>query len=354
MDTTFRRTDLAAAMSSAALAITLTSPVSAVMVGGDDTGWEAGFNGSISGVDVSPEMDRDRAGAAMPGTAAGALANDEEGHRVKRAFCLSKRQNYLPGMSRVGVGLVGGSNWGTSAYALGDSAYVFPDYNARISCTTPNMRGCEVEIGRLDPNVAQNRFSGATGASLAAATQTDSPRFEGEASYVTSFRQDRFRVFPRGLWRAAPNPSVDLENKVTSWSVAGGITFGWSGLGLTFSRYAGEALGRALMFDEDALDGTGREGERQGGWLARAGYDFDGQTRLRGSYGRIAAVQTAAGHVDRGLAPLDEQKAWTVGFYHDVTSWLKLAAEYSKVEQRRLDDGKQDSDVFAIGGFFTW
>jgi len=44
----------------------------------------------------------------------------------------------------------------------------------------------------------------------------------------------------------------------------------------------------------------------------------------------------------------------TVGVYHDMTSWLKLVAEYSYVKHEWHNGADQDANIFAIGGFFFW
>ena len=62
-------------------------------------------------------------------------------------------------------------------------------------------------------------------------------------------------------------------------------------------------------------------------------------------------------------APRAHLQLWTVGVYHDVNSWLKLIAEYSK-EQNSFPDNltpapgtlraRSDSEAFMIGSFFLW
>jgi len=43
-----------------------------------------------------------------------------------------------------------------------------------------------------------------------------------------------------------------------------------------------------------------------------------------------------------------------VGVYHDITSWLKVVAEYSNVQDEFHGGEEQESDVFSVGGFFFW
>ena len=51
---------------------------------------------------------------------------------------------------------------------------------------------------------------------------------------------------------------------------------------------------------------------------------------------------------------VEKQSAFTFGVYHDVSSWLKLIAEYSLVEVEWSDGASQEADVFTVGSFFLW
>jgi hypothetical protein len=56
-----------------------------------------------------------------------------------------------------------------------------------------------------------------------------------------------------------------------------------------------------------------------------------------------------------GTATHIERSLWTVGVYHDVTSWLKLIAEYNHGELD-LNNGTNtpEADTLSIGGFMFW
>ena len=54
-----------------------------------------------------------------------------------------------------------------------------------------------------------------------------------------------------------------------------------------------------------------------------------------------------------------ELNMWTIGVYHDMTSWMKMVAEYSNLENEykrtaTLSSGKTEADVFSLGAFLFW
>jgi predicted porin len=252
--------------------------------------------------------------------------------------------------------------------------YLYPSFNARNSYNTPNISGFNVEVDMFDRSRIKS-------AAFFGNHAIGPDRVESESSYAT-FGPARFHAFVSGLYQDVQSigdcifygATCVTGDEVDAWGAAGGIMFGWDGLDLTLSGYTGEALGGTVMLDGHALDPMGKERERDG-WLAQATYTFNGQTKLGGSYGEsyvdetdfdrgcrtgtLSALTCHDGSLDHaGLASLEKQRAWTVGVYHDVTSWFKMAAEYTNTEREwqsdAVPDPDQESNVFAIGGFVSW
>lgn len=121
---------------------------------------------------------------------------------------------------------------------------------------------------------------------------------------------------------------------VEAWG-ATGVSVGWAGLELTFSRYAEEALGSTLLPVDHALDSGGAERETA----------FKHERRGVGRE-RAGAAEEAPN--------LDRQTAFTVGVYHDVSSWFELVSEYSSLDRQWFNGQEQDLEIFAVGGFFMW
>jgi hypothetical protein len=144
------------------------------------------------------------------------------------------------------------------------------------------------------------------------------------------------------------------------------------GFALTGYYYDGEGLGRALQFAGGTAcntSGTMCEEAENDGYYVQGTYTFNGKTKVGASYGKstqdaFSASATAAGIITNGLATNQdiELDMWTVGVYHDVNSWLKLIAEYSKSENdysANVNDpttfsGSTESDTFSLGTFFVW
>lgn len=288
---------------------------------------------------------------------------------IGRALSLFQRENYLTDMSLFGVG-AGGDAGGQITLGHSGYGYLYPNYNARFAYRTPDVWGFNVEVGMFDPSEIQNDFINVEDDFInVEADKTDTPRFEGEASYAATFSGGALKAWINGLWQGADFESdcglgaaeCAAAGDVTAWGIGGGAQVGfdtgWGNLELTGSGYRGNALGSTLILDEDALDPTGRE-RRYHGWLAQGTWILPNvATKFGFNYGKSEADETAFERSLRntsGIGNLEEQHAWTIGVYHDVTDWLKLVGEYSQVEREWFNGEDQDNDIFSIGGFFSW
>ncbi len=139
-----------------------------------------------------------------------------------------------------------------------------------------------------------------------------------------------------------------------------GADVSFQGFNVVGSFYDGEALG-SLLFNAGGGNGfvcgtSCTEADNQG-YYVQGSYTFNGKTKLGVSYGasRQKAIG-AANAVAIGLAPTAGQgvlnRLFTVGVYHDVTSWLKVIAEYNDYDSTQL--GIQDAKGFSVGGFLLW
>ncbi|MDD9864124.1 MAG: porin [Gammaproteobacteria bacterium] len=309
---------------------------------------------------------------------------------VGRTLSLHQRHNILTDMTLFGVGAQGGQAGGGTTLGRIGYGYVYPQFNARISYKTPQVNGFQLEIGIYDPSrIASDRIQG--DAVSPTWNETSSPRFETEATYATTYTGGTLKAWLGGLWQTAEiagnNAPAWRDDEVTAYGIHGGAVLGFEGFELTGSGYVGEALGTTLMLDADAVDYCGDEREHSG-YIIQGTYTFNGRTKFGVSYGASMADETdndkarrtvgapsaactlAAAPADPTSDPLtntvldanvatafvgtEEQNALTVGLYHDVTSWFKVMAEYSKVEHEWFDGATQEADVFAVGSFFLW
>ena len=434
----FRKSKIAVAIGAAVLA---TSANAVVVVGGDN-GWEVSFDGNVNlfynHIDLSTRVANGAGGTTsvakngangssshlqegllpaffstniksptvngLTGTArisfapdsssAKATFNDKGGTAIDmrevvanvdgsfgtisfgRTLGLFARQAILRDMTLFGVGdMVGADGGGTTLGRIGEG-YIYSEFRTRFSYKSPNINGFQLEVGAFDPQEPI--------ASLGWAT--DTPKFEGEVTYSTTFTDGNIAAWVSGTWQsmhcdsggacnsgiAGANNDVDLE----------GVDFGgqlnYMSFGLTGYYYTGQALGTDIKngingagsaliagaggLNLDPVTGSWREADNDG-FYAQGTYTFGGKTKVGFSYGETNQ-DSAHNSVGGTLFNDIEHRMWTVGVYHDMTSWLKLIAEYNNVERRaKASSGNvlpagtvssQDYDQFSVGAFMTW
>ncbi|MGB8274922.1 MAG: histidine kinase [Alphaproteobacteria bacterium] len=282
-------------------------------------------------------------------------------------------KNILTDMTLFGVGGIGtvAQAGGTTLGRIG-YGYVYPQFNGRIQYTTPNMNGFKVSVGVYDPS----RVSG----SGVTATETDSPRFEGEASYAGTFSGADVSAWLNGMWNEATltgnstGPSaanvaiatgaglstLQIGDSVNSWGIGGGlqvgIPIGMGKLTLMGSGYGGKALGLTFQTDVDALDPVGQERDHWG-YIGQATFGFGQGTSVGFSYGESGADETAFERVVRLAgtnSQINVQRLYDAMVWHDINPNLRVVAEYGHQETEWFDNADQNADIFSVGGFFFW
>jgi hypothetical protein len=311
-------------------------------------------------------------------------------------------KNILTDMTLFGVGGIGATSQGggTTLGRIG-YGYVYPQFNARIQYTTPDMSGFKFGVGIYDPSRivgtanAGTTATGGLGAGLTA-NETDMPRFEGEASWAGSLFGANVLSWISGMYQSATfsgnstgaacptaantvsTVTVELNclngSDATTWGFGGGaqvgIPVGPGTLELTGSGYVGEALGTTLQIDTDSLDFTGNE-RSNWGYIGQVGYAFGQGTKLQASYGESNQDETGADKACRtsagtnsgtiyvcpgaaGYVIVETQSLWDIMLTHDVNPNLKLVAEYGRQTSDWADGADQDTDIFSLGAFFFW
>ena len=274
-------------------------------------------------------------------------------------------KNILTDMTLFGVGGVGlvKQAGGTTLGRIG-TGYVYPQFNARLQYTTPDMSGFKVSVGAYDPSDIKGGSSGNI-----VAKETSTPKFEGEASYAGSIAganvlgwisgMDQNANFVTGCGLAA-----GCTGDVTSWGFAGGVQVGVpvgpGTLTLMGSGYTGEGLG--LDFQQDALleaggiDNLGNA-RRDDGFIGQIQYGFGQGTTIGGSYGESSQDETS-NDTTRRLAhtnvEIERQSLWDAMVSHDINPNLKLVAEYGRENVRWHDGQDVGGDIYSVGAFFFW
>jgi hypothetical protein len=267
-----------------------------------------------------------------------------------KALSLFLGQNLLTEQTLLGAGRMSGNlnaNVGPTLGRIG-YGYVYPQFSAQVRYTTPDMNGFKLAVGIYDPSV----IAGDT----VTADETKMPRVESELSYAGTFGGgNTLKIYFNNLWQEAEISSTDED--VTAWGVGGGAVLGIGPVELSASGFTGEALGRSLMLDTEALDATGEERETWG-WIAQAIYSF-GQNKIGLSYGGNEYEETDAEKAVRVVggpasAEIESQYMLTAMFTHDVNANLKLVAEVSYIENEWFDGSDWTVEQFNLGAFFLW
>jgi len=275
-----------------------------------------------------------------------------------RTLSIFGRQAILNDMTLFGVGMANQDGATVTAGRIG-RGYTYPNFNARFSYKTPVFSGFQAEVGLYDPSVEQLNNQGNT-----MLNQTDTPRFEGELTYATTFANGAFKAWVDGLWQDIESTAAGATDDATVAGWGAGATASYMGFGLTGYYYDGEGLGRSLQFAGGVAcnaAGTLCEEAENDGYYVQGTYTFNGKTKVGASYGESNQDAYDALGMVTNLNQDVELSMWTVGVYHDVNSWLKLIAEYSKSENdfsRNANSGaiagNAESDTFSLGTFFVW
>ena len=266
-----------------------------------------------------------------------------------RTLALFGRQAILKDITLFGVGyLVGPDGGGTTLGRIG-AGYVYPDFRTRFVYQTPDMNGFQLSVGIFDPQEPGGLLGGAAGWS----SETDTPQFQAEATFNSAFEGGSFSGWAGFIWQeqeimASPGGGTgDVET--VGWNI--GASVAAQGFSMTGQYYDGEALG-VILFSSGGGFGfncsaAGCNEADNDGFYVQAAYTFNGTTKIGGGYGESSQDADAMYGI-----PGFESDLWTVGVYHDVTSWLKVVAEYGNYSHDIL--GHDDVDTFSIGGFLLW
>lgn len=259
-------------------------------------------------------------------------------------------QNLLTDMTIWGYGAQGALDGGGTPLGRIGYGYVYPQFNAQVRYTSPDLNGFKVSLGVYDPSI----IAGPN----ARTEETKLPRFEGEISYAGTFDGGSFKAWLTGMWQEADfKDNSGFDGSVEAYGVAGGVQVLYKGWDLVLSGFNNTGVGSVLMLDTDALDSAGKERDSQG-FIAQLMYGFnEGKTRVGASYGGNFMDETSADKADRQAGievQIEEQTLWVFGVYHDINPNLKVMAEIMLTENSWFDNKDQNTELFAVGTFFSW
>jgi hypothetical protein len=245
-----------------------------------------------------------------------------------------QRQNILNDQTLFGVGGGGLNPTGTTLGRIG-FGYIYPNFVAQMSYTTPAGRPGSLTIGLVDP------------AAFGPYIETKIPRLEAEGIY----KSGNITVFGSGEVQNAKDP-VGGDSK-TSVGAAAGVTYKTGTFSVHGSGYFGKGVGTTLMFNGVGSGsffdtGVGADGE------LRTSTGFFGQltftpanskATFAGSYGS-SWLKSTDGEPDFKT----ENSLISAGIYFQATKSLKVVGEGDYMWSKDKEgSGKNKSFTGAFG-----
>jgi predicted porin len=270
-----------------------------------------------------------------------------------RELGLYQRHNILTDITLFGAGPTGGGV-GTGGTTLGriGFGYLYPNFNAQLTYTSPDNLPFQLAIGLFDPSEIQGGTASRTFA------QTKTPRIETELTYNQPFGEknaagkstNNLQAWVGGLYQHAetldgvPAASVDA----VGGSLGAKADFG--GLSLVASGYLGSGIGTTLMFDfaNTAVD-TADKPRTSWGYMLQAAYALaDTNFVLGGGWGEGRMVENDADKT--GPDPLVKSNSAATGsVQYNWTKSLKQVFEITYARSEAFSGAKNSSWQGAIG-----
>jgi hypothetical protein len=265
-----------------------------------------------------------------------------------REIGLFNRQNILTDQTLFGIGATGGINGGGTTLGRIGFGYIYPNFVAQMTYSTPAGRPGQLSIGVFQP-------AGLAGDAGTVYNQTQVPRVEAEATW----KSGDIMVWANGTAQNAkstvPGPNFDVSK--TAVGAGGGFRFGKSQFSLTGSGYWGKGIGTTLQFNgvgggNGAVSGlgVGTDGD------LRTSYGFIGQltfspasskVTIAGSYGSSFLKATDGEPIDFKT----ENSLISGGIYFQATKSLKVVGEgnYAWTKESVTDNPKNKTFAPAFG-----
>jgi Gram-negative porin len=270
---------------------------------------------------------------------------------VGRELGLFSRQNILTDQTLFGVG---GSGAGTGPGNFGEAGgtttlgrigygYVYPQFRAQMSFSTPTGRPAQLQVGLFEA------------AAVGAFGNTRLPRAEAEFSYS----QSSIKAWVGGTVQSTKTAPTGATNSLTTWGGSGGVRYQGAMFSVTGSGYYGKGIGTTFF------GANGTDGGAIGSDNARKSYGFIGQVTvtpasskvtIAGSYGSSFLKASSA---EAAVAATDFRTENTLisgGIYYQATKSLKAVGEfnYEWTKGRDATAGAKNTRVTPALGFMLF
>lgn len=283
-----------------------------------------------------------------------------------RELGLFQRQNILTDMTLFGTGASGGTlgAGGTTLGRIG-FGYVYPNFNAQITYSTPAGRPTQFSIGLFDPSVVcgPNPCGKASDASYQG---TRLPRVEAELSWTGNMgtssssgqmsSADKIMLWVNGTWQntSASAVSVPSDSSINSAGIGGGTKIDVNGFSLVGSGYYGSGIGTTLMFgqlDGSAIDPNGQS-RKSWGYLAQVQYSQPGtHWTIGGSWGESHLDESDADKAEFGVDDpiVKYNRAADVLLSYQWTKSLRWVLEYTWARAAAYSGSQNTSNQGSTG-----
>jgi hypothetical protein len=280
-----------------------------------------------------------------------------------REIGLYQRNNILNDMTLFGVGPSGGGGYGagggTTLGRIG-FGYVYPNFVAQMTYSSPASSPAQISIGLFDPSAIGPNSNEAGGYRV-----TKIPRVESEFTWTGHFGAttaeapkgaDKVMVFASGEWQHAQSTTGDyvegVQSSKDSYGGAGGVRADFSGLSLVGSGFYGKGIGSVLMFDSgNEVDNAG-ELRNSYGFIGQAEFQPMGtKWKFGASYGENDLKQTSQDNTDCDINChfLQKNSAIVGSVTYLWTKSLRWVAEYTYTKATSHDGAEATANQGAVG-----
>ncbi len=257
-----------------------------------------------------------------------------------REIGLFNRQNILTDQTLFGIGATGGINGGGTTLGRIGFGYIYPNFVAQMTYSTPGGRPGQLSVGVFQPS----SLGGDAGAVY---DETKVPRLEAEGTYKTG----NVLVWVNGTAQNAKSRALNASK--TAVGGGGGFRFGRTTFSLTGSGYWGKGIGTTLQFNGvnsgagSAVDGlgVGADGE------LRTSYGFIGQVTLSPASGKVTVAGSYGSSFLKATDAEPDFKTENTlisgGVYYQATKSLKVVGEGNYAWTKNSVAGTAKNKTFA-------
>jgi hypothetical protein len=268
-----------------------------------------------------------------------------------RELGLYQRHNILTDLTLFGAGPTGGGvkAGGTTLGRIG-FGYLYPNFNAQLTYTTPPSVPVQLAIGLFDPSIVvgdAHTFN-----------FTKSPRVETELTYTlplgatngANTTKSSLLVWLGGTYQHA-NASVDNGPSVDGTGGALGAKLDIGGVSFVVSGYLASGLGTTLMFDGGTAVDAADNARTSWGYVAQVAYAIPNTNfSVGGAWGESRMVETDADKATVGGDPLVKSNGAATGSVtYTFTKSLRYVLEGTYARAVAFSGAKNHSFQGATG-----